>query len=267
MRGMQELAILSPHFDDGVLSCGGRIWQNAAAGVPVRVMTLFAGGARGNPPPFARVQHAMWGDPPDANRLRRAEDVAAHSRLGCFDLYHLDEPDAVYRVGANGVPLYDSEQAIFGDIHPEEEGYARALADMVRAYLPAEARVLAPLGVGGHVDHRIGRAVGQLLLEEGWPLAFYEELPYVEREGTLERVLTPREAWRAEMTEISEEALSAKVEALAYYRSQIPVLYGGDLAMSRRVRAVANRVAGGTGYAERLWWPGGEEWSQESEEA
>lgn len=257
MRGMDNLVILSPHFDDGVLSCGGRIWQVRQQGGAVRVVTLFAGAARGEVPPFALVQHRMWGDPPDANRLRRAEDVAAYARLGCFDVYYLDAPDAVYRKDESGRALYDSTRAIFGPLHPADSGAARILADFVRAYLPPEAAILAPLGVGHHVDHQLGHAVGRLLLEEGWHVAFYEELPYIEQPGGLDEALADKMGWRVSALPLPEAALAAKVAAMAYYRSQVPVLYRDDLSMSRRIRAVANAVTpDGLGYAERLWESG-----------
>lgn len=258
---MNNLVILSPHFDDGVLSCGGRIWQTLQEGKMVRVLSLFAGAPVGEVPPFAQVQHAMWGNPPDANRLRRAEDVAAYARLGCFDLHHLDAPDAVYRMTEDGRPLYGAEEAIFGDIQPEEHEYAHLLAKMIEPYLLPKATILAPLGAGHHVDHLLGLAVGHLLRASGWQVGFYEELPYIEQEGALERSLGENSLhpkctrWRVEVTPISEAAMTAKIEAMAYYRSQIPVLYGNDLSMSRRIRAVGSQAANEKGYAERLWWP------------
>lgn len=252
---MNKYVILSPHFDDGVLSCGGRIWQATQAQKQVRVISIFAGGPLADVPPFAQVQHEKWGNPPDANGLRRAEDVAAYARLGCFDLCHLDAPDAVYRVTKDGRPLYGTEEAIFGTIQPEESAYAERLTEEIEPYLLSDATILAPLGVGHHVDHLLGYAIGSLLRHKGWSVAFYEELPYIETEHALERVLADKPAWQAEQIALSEAALAAKVDAMGYYRSQIPVLYGNELVMSRRIRAVANEVAGGIGYAERIWWP------------
>lgn len=248
---MNTLAILSPHFDDAVLSCGGRIWETQKGGGSVRVLSLFAGPPIGQPPPFAQVQHEMWGRPPDPNRLRRAEDVAALTRLGCYDWQHLDAPDAVYRLGTTGVALYDSEAAIFGDIHPEEARYAVTLTDMVRAYLPPDATILAPLGAGHHVDHLLAHSVGRALLAQRHEVAFYEELPYIETPGALEHALADKPDWQVEATPISEEALAAKIAAMAYYQTQLPVLYGSEDEMSRRVRAVAQEPDGG--YAERVW--------------
>ncbi len=252
---MNNYVILSPHFDDGVLSCGGRIWQAIRAEKQVRVISIFAGGPLAEVPPFAQVQHEKWGNPPDANRLRRAEDVAAYARLGCFDLCHLDAPDAVYRVAKDKRPLYGTEAAIFGFIQPEESTYAEHLTEEIIPYLLSDAMILAPLGVGHHVDHLLGYAIGSLLRQKGYLVAFYEELPYIEAQHALDQALADKPTWQPEIATLSEAALAAKVDAMGYYRSQIPVLYGNDLSMSRRIRAVANEVAGGTGYSERIWWP------------
>jgi LmbE family N-acetylglucosaminyl deacetylase len=252
-----ELAILAPHFDDAVLSCGGQMWDMWQRGHSVRVITLFAGPPPADLPPFARVQHRMWGDPPDANVLRRAEDTVACARLGCFDLHHLEFPDAVYRLGSTGEPLYGSEEAIFGQIHPEEHDFVTGLARVVRRYLPQDATVLAPLGMGNHVDHQLAFTVGQSLLGEGWRVKFYEELPYVDWPGVVEhtRAARQRQGLRARSIPISAEALAARVEAMAYYRTQIPVLYGDELNMRERLHAVASAGAGQ--YVERLWIPEG----------
>ncbi len=255
MEGMEQWVVLSPHFDDGVLSCGGRIAMQCASAVPVRVITLFGGAAGDEVPPFARVQHTMWGDPPDANLLRRAEDRAAYARLGCADVHHLDAPDAVYRLGPDGAALYGSEQAIFGPIHPYEAAYPEALAELTRALLPVDATVLAPLGVGNHVDHQLARAVGLALLKEGWRVGFYEELPYIERSGAVAHAVRELHDWQPEAFALSDGALGMKIEAMAYYRSQVPVLYGDERAMGQRIRTAAITTAGGTGLAERVWWP------------
>ncbi len=249
-----SVIILSPHFDDSVLSCGGQIWQRRQHGQPVRVIILFAGPPLAAAPPFARVQHAMWGDPPDPNRLRRAEDRVAHARLGCFDLVHLEMPDAVYRIAEAQRPLYDSEEAIFGTVHPAEETLPDRLCDLLTPHLPQTATVWAPLGVGHHVDHQLGYIVGQTLLGAGWRVAFYEELPYIERPAALERALAASAGpLQVEVSPLSEAAIDAKIAAAAYYRSQVPVLYGDEATMARRIRASAR--AAGHGYAERLWWP------------
>lgn len=253
---MDSYVVLSPHFDDGVLSCGGRIFAHRQLGEAVRVLTVFAAGVQGDEiPPFAAKQHQMWGNPPDANRLRRAEDLAAYARLGCYDVYHLDAPDAVYRVSNSGVPRYTSVTDIFGDIHPEEADYDLALLELVRPYVPSDAMVLAPWAIGNHVDHQLTYRVGRLLEAEGWEVGFYEDVPYVDKidmgiwepHGTQE--------YRIQTLGLDETDMVAKIAAMAYYRTQIPVLYGSEAEMSRRLRATAERV--GDDFApmmERVWW-------------
>ncbi len=250
---MSSPTILSPHFDDGVLSCGGLIWHATQQGHAVRVITLFAGPPPAEVPPFAQLQHEKWGNPPDANRLRRAEDIAAYARLGCFDVLHLSPLDAVYRLDSSGQPRYGSESTIFGKIHPDEAEYASELVELVREMLVEESTLYAPLGVGSHVDHQLAYMVGFLLSKEGRDVHFYEELPYIERREALEHAFQNKPDRRPFAVFVSEEAMAAKVAAMAYYRSQIPVLYGDDLSMSRRIRAVASEAAEGVGYAERAW--------------
>ncbi|MGH2542456.1 MAG: hypothetical protein ACRDIB_06660, partial [Ardenticatenaceae bacterium] len=167
----------------------------------------------------------------------------------------LDAPDAVYRIAPDGRPLYGSEEAIFGEVQLEEAQYANRLAGMVRPLLPPGATILAPLAVGCHVDHQLARLLGRTLLKEGRNVAFYEELPYSERQDALKQALGDETRWRPALLSLPEEAIAAKVAAMAYYRTQVPVLYGDDLTMSRRIHQVARAVACGDGYAERIWWP------------
>lgn len=248
--------VLSPHFDDGVLSCGGRIFIHRQRGESVRVLTIFAAGTQGDEiPPFAAEQHQMWGNPPDPNRLRRAEDVAAYARLGCLDVYHLDAPDAVYRITAEGAPRYTNNEGIFGAVHPEEADYDLALLELVRPYIPSDAMVLAPWAIGQHVDHQLTHNVGRLLEAEGWDVGFYEDVPYIDRieAGVWEPPGSGE--YRVQTMGLTEEDMAAKLAAVAYYHTQIPVLYGSEAEMRHRLRATAERI--GDGFApmmERVWW-------------
>lgn len=251
----RPILLLSPHFDDGALSCGGTLGCWARGGREVAVVTLFAGASPGPVPPFGAVQHRMWGSPPAPNRLRRAEDHAAYLRLGIEKIHHLEVPDAVYRGAAAGGAYYDSEAAIFGPVRPEERDLAAEIVARLAPLIRARGRILAPLGAGGHVDHRIARRVGERLAAAGRSVTFYEELPYVESPGALDSALGERERWRPQILRLDPQALEAKIAAVAYYRTQIPVLYGDERQMEHRVRAVALDAGGGRGYAERLWWP------------
>ena len=54
--------ILSPHYDDGVLSCGGLAANLAAAGYPPLMVTVFGGEVPEDlVGDFARWKHGRWG--------------------------------------------------------------------------------------------------------------------------------------------------------------------------------------------------------------
>jgi len=257
---------LSPHLDDAVLSCGGAIHRHVAVGEPVLAITVFAAEAESGTllSPFALEQHAHWGHVSRPMNLRRAEDVAALTRLGA-DALHLDYRDAVYRVGPEGQWLYTDLATLFGEVHtgdPMAQGQARWLAERLAELVPLDdsLTLYAPLGVGHHADHQIVHWAARHLQGWGYRLAFYEDYPYAERDGALGRALAVAgaETWRAAILSLETADLAAKVSALGYYRSQMAVLFGGAEAMPSRVWAFAAARSPDAGLAECVWWPEGQ---------
>ena len=249
---------LSPHLDDAVFSCGGQIAQLVHAGQVVRVVTVFAGDMPANAAasPFVEELHTRWGLGLNPSAGRRAEDRAALGILGAR-VTHLRFPDCVYRLGRMGAPLYTRRDAIFGTVAKVE----RPLIDEVvralkRLRVPRDARVILPLTAGHHVDHQIVRAAG-----EQWckmqsaecriQIAYYEDYPYAERPDEVTAALD-QDALKSELVELDEDALAAKVAAIACYRSQISSFFADEAEMATRVRAYAEVVGGGQ-PAERLW--------------
>jgi hypothetical protein len=124
--------------------------------------------------------------------------------------------------------------------------------------VPAEARVIyAPLGVGRHVDHQIVHAAARSLLALGFQVVFYEDYPYAETPGAVEAALAAAGAqrWQCRVIPLAAENMAAKVLALGYYRSQMPILFGGAELMPSRVWAFASTRSPEFGLAERTWWP------------
>ncbi len=255
---------LSPHLDDAVLSCGGRIWQQArAGGEHVAVVTVFA---RAPEPgtslsPYAQELHARWGRPVEAVKERQKENQEALNLLGA-EAVDWPSRDCIYRRTPEGDYAYASEEALWGRIHPAEVDLIRQLVDRIRA-LPLMsgrrshpgAALYAPLGVGGHVDHRIVRRAAE---GSGYALSYYEDFPYAEESedgkasGWLASLVEG--GWEDELVILSREALEAKIAAIARYRSQISTFWADQADMAASVRAFAERIGAGI-PAERYWRP------------
>lgn len=242
---------LSPHLDDAVLSCGGRIWHQVQSGEPVLVVTIFAG----SPPssallsPFAQELHAEWGLPVDAPARRREEDRVALALLGA-DAVHWPYTDCIYRRTPDGCFPYAGEEALWGDIHPAEEGLVAELATrMATLPLRRDGMLYAPLGAGRHVDHQVARCAVEVA---GHTSVYYEDYPYAEDPQAVQDALGDMQ-WQSELTPLSEEALKAKIAAIACYSSQFSTLGWVDAAeMGAAVRAFAERTGEGK-LAERCW--------------
>jgi len=239
-------------LDDVVLSCGGRIWQQAQADERVLVLTVFAG----TPPPdtplssFAQALHALWEQPGDVTAGRRKEDRAALALLGA-DVVHWPYTDCIYRQSPDDGFLYPNLESLWEEIDPLEEGLVAELAARIAA-LPLQhgGTIYAPLGVGHHVDHQI---VHRAALASGHTPACYDDFPYAGNQQA--KPTTPGEGrWQAELVPLSEEAVDARVAAIACYRSQISSFWADAAEMATAVRAFAEQTGAGR-PAERYWKP------------
>ena len=163
----------SPHLDDAVLSCAGRIARQTSAGLAVLVVTIFAGCGRGGTRPpraFAPFQDIA---------ARRREDRRALAVVGADHLW-LDFPDAIQR-HRRYASLLGITAPIGRREAPLHAAVAAEVARICRRW-PA-ARRYFPLAIGNHVDHQIVAAAGFDLLctnsGPGHDIAFYEDTPYV----------------------------------------------------------------------------------------
>lgn len=166
-RRAHETVVLAPHPDDAAFSASGVLLRERAANHPTLVLTLFSGG------------------PPGEGRIE--EERRAAKLLGC-DAFLAGLPDAPFRGASHrsltGIVLGWDEAADA----PALDSATRLLADVLRASRPS--RLMAPLGVGRHVDHRIAfLAAVSASRETGTPLAFYEDRPYALVPGAVEHRL------------------------------------------------------------------------------
>jgi LmbE family N-acetylglucosaminyl deacetylase len=177
---------LSPHLDDGVLSCASLLGRAAR---PV-IATFFSEGD-------------------ELYAARRAEDREACRRLGaeCRQLGLRDD-------------RFRNFMEIVSAPTPVTKRSQRALAALLAELRPE--LVLAPLGVGHHVDHREVREAATALVEPG-RLLYYEDRPYALVRGQVEFTLGLRPApdWRSYFA-----AQYVKTYLGAYPRERVKAAWG-----------------------------------------
>ena len=231
---------LSPHFDDVALSCGGLAWEQAQAGQLVAVWTLCAGRPPEGPlSAFAQSLHARWESGEAAAALRQVEDIASCRQMGA-GWRHFEVPDCIYRRGPGGEFLYDSEEALWGGLHPGEAALVEQLASALAAGLPGTAQVVCPLGLGSHADHLLARAAAE---QTGRPLWYYADYPYVlQQAGRLEQMRS--EGWKAQTLSVSAAGLAAWQAAIAAHASQISTFWPDLAAMQAAIAGYCSQKGG-----------------------
>lgn len=239
---------LSPHLDDAVLSCGGIIWELTHAGNRVETWTIFSGDPpAGELTSFAVSLHKRWGIEYPSISDRRREDLIAVSSLGAM-ASHFNLPECIYRqLPESRRALVQTEDDLWQPIHPEEQPLVQELAKLLEDSLPTGANLVCPLGIGGHVDHRLTRTAAQSLQ---CPLFFYAEYPYSARGGD-EIQSSLETTWQTYVVDISPQAQTAWEDAVAAYTTQISTFWNSLEQM--RGDIYAYWLDGG---GKRLWYAG-----------
>ena len=241
---MPRALFLSPHLDDVVFSCGGLAASLADLGWETVLATVFTRSvvpATG----FALECQLDKGLSPDVDymALRRAEDQAAARLLSFTTVRWLDMLEAPHR-GYNAPP------ELFGDIHESDSVHVELASQFMT--LAAEFRpdlILAPQGLGRHVDHQqvVAAACRSFPADR---TAFYRDTPYAIREPA--SICLPAIPLGVASTVPIGAALHRKVAAAQAYASQIGFQFGGAETLARALQAFALQEGGGDQAAERF---------------
>jgi LmbE family N-acetylglucosaminyl deacetylase len=241
-----ELIVLSPHLDDAVLSCGGRIAAITRAGGRALTVTPFAGDEpETSPSRLAGNLRRSWQLPAgQVVAARRREDDEAGRRLGA-ETEHWTLREALYRTDAGGHALYASHAALYGEPAAADAATAEEVTKRI-CNLPATALLLVPLAVGGHVDHRLVRAAAE---RSGRTMAYYEDFPYSEWKWFgVRRALDSDSSWSSEALPLSPDLLELRKQAILAYSSQVRTLFRSAGRLGKQLRRAARRAGG-----ERIW--------------
>ncbi len=202
----RDTVILSPHFDDAVLSC----WHVLAGAGEVLVVNVFAG----EPPAGA----LGWWD-----RLAGASDSATAVRTRVEE-----DREALALAGRTAVnlPFLDGQYR-HGDQAPGE------IVKALRGVLVPGTRIYAPASLGDHHrDHTAVRAAALALRAEGANVALYADVPHATVDGWPRWVLNggsssdadpAAEQWAAEL-----ETTGIPVERMDATAHRLPAEYHAD---------------------------------------
>lgn len=231
-----RVIFLSPHLDDAVYSCGGILHELINHGVAVEVWTLFtADPPEGNLSSFAQSLHARWKESANPYWIRREEDKHALELLGAA-WRHLYYPDCIYRRHPQShEPIIKRDGDLFSAGYVVENELLANLVTDLQSRLPRNADVVSPLGMGGHIDHRITRMAAELL---GKPLWYFADYPYAAKDPSKVHDFLPQNA-EAEEYEISETGIKAWLKGIACYPSQISSFWASEEVLEKEVRSYA----------------------------
>ena len=227
---MRAVAV-SPHLDDAVFSAGAALARLAAAGWEVQVVTVFTASVP-DPRGFALACQLDKGLGPDVDylALRRAEDREAVRRLGLgTPPVHLPFPEAPHRG-------YESAPALFAGPRAGDAGIVGEVRAALAPLVDDADLVLAPVGLGGHVDHLQVLAALAPLAD---PVLWHDQ-PYA-----LRLDCAPPSGWE---DVAGQGARARKLDAAAAYATQLAFQFpardgvpAGERAMRRALGAAAER--------------------------
>ena len=229
--------VLAPHCDDAPYSLAGVMRALAQAGAAVEMLTLFGRST------YAPNRPGLDADAVSA--LRQAEDRAAAAAIAPdIRVRAWNHPDVALRCD---LPV---EQVVSkASLDADALAWIDRLAEEVDRHRGPDWSVLAPLGMGWHIDHRIVAAVGAALARRGVPVHFFEDLPYAGFTRTSRMWLA--QAWRLRVLGLPLRAVDLHCADLVALRRQVYELYPSQAspAFWAGLARQAERRRG----AERLW--------------
>ncbi|MBI1863483.1 PIG-L family deacetylase [Candidatus Microgenomates bacterium] len=196
----------SPHLDDAVFSAGGLL-SELSKHMPIEVVNVFTspGEAKSTLSAKQFLKQCAIPSPKLLFDVRLNEDKHSLSLINA-EVIDMNYTDALWRTHTKSlfprrfagklVPeltaLYPTYRyhIIKGQVHPQDKDLMIELARKFRniAPDPTKIAVFAPVGVGGHVDHRIVRDACRLAF--GKHAYYWLDFPYFAMSGTTNNFIT-----------------------------------------------------------------------------
>jgi LmbE family N-acetylglucosaminyl deacetylase len=210
---------VQPHTDDVALSCGSLVARLADAGESPVVIGVFVGAPPADQPlsPQVLERHAKLGLGDQPWLARQQEDATACEILAATPMW-LEFSDVMYRPG--------SLDAIFGPMDMADPLIASVAGQLLACWRETRGAVMyLPLGIGGHIDHRICHEAGALLEAAGVPVRYYEDFPYAAFAGVVSARLAQVGPCEVEIIDATAW-IERRVRACDAYASQMRAIFG-----------------------------------------
>lgn len=108
--------------------------------------------------------------------------------------------------------------------------------------------VYFPISIGDHIDHKILFSIGQALAKKGYPILFYEDLPYAQEIGSDKLQSYLKNFSHCQLIDITRSA-EKKLELCSIYKTQ----YDGDYLKILKNYANKLNPEKPSNYFERVW--------------
>jgi LmbE family N-acetylglucosaminyl deacetylase len=253
----RPLVAIEPHMDDVALSAGGRLLLRRGE----RPVFLLSVTRESNVSGYWTLQREFFNDAA-ITALREAESSlvaeltgGTHRTLGIPDAPLRYRPASEWNAGAL-LALQDGLAAYLA--FPPQSDDVRALAQrLADAVLPLDpAEVWIPLGLGGHVDHRMTRDACIVMIAEHWdrfaniPVLLYEDHPYSTYfPAQLDQIVRAFAARGTRLTPMPADITTVfdeKVRLVGVYASQFK-----SRAMEPKLRERSREIGDGAALIER----------------
>jgi LmbE family N-acetylglucosaminyl deacetylase len=233
-RSSARHIFLSPHPDDVVWSCGGRIAELVSAAKSVVVITVFDGDSslpKG-------LEWERWRGLARPS-LRRLEDIRALENLGASRI-SFGLVDAALRHDGEKWN-YRGPGSLNGPMAQQDECLVNIIRKKLAEFLTEADYLNLPIAEGAHLDHRIVRKAADGLSKHS---VYYEEFPYSRSTSHL-----------GLKSQLLKSDFDAWLSAAVMYRSQVQLLFGGPSPFKASLRLWAklgnSRLA--SDCVERVW--------------
>lgn len=241
IKKFETYIFFSPHLDDAVLSCGLLLKRLKTMRKNIFVYSIFT---RASNEPFTEqavrfMASCSYKSAHQLFRDRKKEDVLATAYFGAGNK-HLNFIDAAWRKTnfynkhlrfAKLLEFIPHLTHVYPNATTQFSGNPSPLDDLLQIKLTQKLSkevqranrktlLLAPLGVGGHVDHVITRLCVENLDK---PILFWQDAPYSTSPQNVTRFFTKNKYYKPYI--YIPDGIGDKTVGIAFYKSQLPALF------------------------------------------